>query len=313
MKTAIPKSEDQLNCFMFPFNNHQNFFKGALKLREEFDLVFSNPNDFNPKRFIWDYWHMPGRYHHLRTPAHHFFSEKNYNQFHNYLVEWGRKNLGCHNISMPVLSCYPNGSYQRIHADVPHGPWAFVFSLTKNHKKFEGGETFILKDSTLNYWSNFKEQNNREVDSFQHTIPSKFNQLTVFDPRRPHGVTEVKGPEDVCDSRLVIHGWFINPRPYVVGGLTANQAHKALQNAFVNFDAFLSAEAALHGCVAIRIKVTADGRVTKLQFISSSLIDTNDATRRFNQLYKNLESSLKSVKFPKVKLSSEITIPISFQ
>lgn len=50
-----------------------------------------------------------------------------------------------------------------------------------------------------------------------------FNQLTVDDPRFPHGVTEVKGTRDPLKARLVIHGWFVEPRPYVVGGLSTAQ------------------------------------------------------------------------------------------
>ena len=298
---------------MYPFNNHPNFYSDAKELRDYFDLVFKNPLESKPKRFLWDFWYVKDKYHHLRTPAYHFFDPEIYEPFHNALVEFGRKNLGCHDISMPMLSCYPDGCYQRMHADVPHGPWAFVFSLTKNYKKFEGGETFILKYSTLNYWSDFKDQSDREIKSFQHTIPSKFNQLTVFDPRRPHGVTEVKGPRDLRDCRLVIHGWFVNPRPYVVGGLSAKQAHKTLKKAFLQLETVLSVEAALHGCIALRMKVGPSGIVTKLDVISSSLMDTSNPNRKFHKLFKNLELSLKTIKFPEVKLSSEITIPISFQ
>ena len=41
---------------------------------------------------------------------------------------------------------------------MPHGPWAFVYSLTPNKKEFRGGETLILKPNTLNYWSNFVDE-----------------------------------------------------------------------------------------------------------------------------------------------------------
>ena len=49
-----------------------------------------------------------------------------------------------------------DGCRQELHADVPHGPWAFVLSLTDwKARKFTGGETLILKPETLDYWRGF--------------------------------------------------------------------------------------------------------------------------------------------------------------
>ena len=42
---------------------------------------------------------------------------------------------------------------------------------------------------------------------------------TVFDPRIPHGVRQVTGTHDPREGRLVIHGWFVQPRPFVRGPL----------------------------------------------------------------------------------------------
>ena len=45
---------------------------------------------------------------------------------------------------------------QELHADSPHGPWAFVFSLTDwEHRAFTGGETAIFKPHMLDFWSSF--------------------------------------------------------------------------------------------------------------------------------------------------------------
>ena len=41
----------------------------------------------------------------------------------------------------------------------------------------------------------------------------------MFDPRIPHGVREVTGTHDPREGRLVIHGWFVQPRPFVRGPL----------------------------------------------------------------------------------------------
>lgn len=42
---------------------------------------------------------------------------------------------------------------QELHADNPHGPWAFVLSLTQwEGRPFSGGETLILQPHVLDYW-----------------------------------------------------------------------------------------------------------------------------------------------------------------
>lgn len=46
---------------------------------------------------------------------------------------------------------------QELHADSPHGPWAFVLSLTDwEHRGFTGGETVIFKPHMLDFWSSFE-------------------------------------------------------------------------------------------------------------------------------------------------------------
>ena len=126
------------------------FFTRADRLRAVFDERFSNPRGLGSDRFVWDWWHVPGQYTALRTPAYHYFPKVLYERFHRQLVTWGRRNLGCHDVSPPWLSCYVEGCRQELHADVPHGPWAFVYSLTLwNQRQFTGGETLLLKPATL--------------------------------------------------------------------------------------------------------------------------------------------------------------------
>ena len=48
------------------------------------------------------------------------------------------------------------GLLQELHADSPHGPWAFVLSLTDwEHRGFTGGETTIFQPHMLKFWSSF--------------------------------------------------------------------------------------------------------------------------------------------------------------
>jgi len=48
----------------------------------------------------------------------------------------------------------------------------------------------------------------------------------VFDPRIPHGVRTVTGTHDPREGRLVIHGWFVQPRPFIRGPLDGARADR---------------------------------------------------------------------------------------
>lgn len=291
----------------------KNFYPESKKLREEFENYFRNPHSADAKRFVWDYWFIKNQYNLIRTPAYHYFSKKNYINFHSYLVQWGRENLGCHDISPPWLSYYVDGCFQNLHSDVPHGPWAFVYSLSPRNIKFTGGETLILKPQTLNYWNHFTEEKDREYLSFVDLIPSQFNQLTVFDPRYPHGVTEVKGVRDPLESRLVVHGWFVEPRPYVVGGLSTALTMKGLDPAFDLLNEELTSWPQLHGTLSLRLWVKASGQIAKSQFVTNTVKTLNGSLFEERQIHREIRRLFNSVQFPKAKKNSQITLPLLFK
>ena len=49
------------------------------------------------------------------------------------------------------------------------------------------------------------------------SVQPRFNRLTVFDGRYPHGVRPVEGTRDPLKARLVLHGWFTEPTPFFDG------------------------------------------------------------------------------------------------
>ncbi len=296
------------NYFVYP-----KFYSDSQKLRQEFVDQFTNSKSTQAKRFVWDYWYDEDQYHLIRTPAFHYFTKKVYQNFHSYLVQWGRENLGCHDISPPWLSYYVDGCYQNLHSDVPHGPWAFVYSLTPNEKEFRGGETLILKDKTLNYWEDFSEQKEYEYKSFVELIPSKMNQLIVFDPRYPHGVSEVKGTRDPLKSRLVLHGWFVNPRPYVVGGLKTAQVQKALNPCFEQLSTVLSQVELLNGTVSLRLSVSKQGQVQDFKIMTNTVKSLSNVRSDEKYLLQELKSIFAKTLFPVSLNSSMITIPLLFK
>ena len=89
---------------------------------------------------------MPQQYTLVRTPAHLFFPEALYAELEEALLEYGQQVLGCRSLTHVWLSYYVHGMGQQLHGDVPHGPWAFVLSLTHwDARRFDGGETTIMR------------------------------------------------------------------------------------------------------------------------------------------------------------------------
>lgn len=262
-----------------------NFFGNAKRLRQTFDKRFQNPLTAHRDRFVWDYWHVPGEYTTLRTPAYAYFPKSLYESFHRKLVRFGREQLGCHDISPPWLSCYVDGCRQEPHQDVPHGPLAFVYSLTNwSQRKFRGGETFIIKPRTL--------------------IEPKFNRLTLFNPSLIHGVRKVTGTNDPREGRLVIHGWFVQPRPFWTGTLTVDDVQEGIDSglASVPFQDWNMGT----GLISLRIDIARSGKVTKVtQLVNTVANMTAPQKQKFLQ-------QVFAFRFAPQKKSSRLTLPLVF-
>jgi hypothetical protein len=292
----------------------KSFYNQAGKLRQHFDQRFHDPRVADGGRFIWDYWHVPNQYTHLRTPAYAFFPKPLYEDLHRSLLRFGQQTLGCHDISPPWMSCYLDGHNQNLHADVPHGPWAYVFSLSQPTKKlFTGGETLLLNDHVLDYWNRFgaTEQSFYESEQFFQKITPHFNQLTVFDPRIPHGVSPVKGPQDVRHGRLVIHGWFVSPKPFVEGPLPLSRLKNAINDFGEAIHEVLSMGIDASGVISFRIHVAASGTVTKITPLTNSL--RSSTPKECQELVREAMGFWKGASFGKCSGPSTVTLPVIFE
>lgn len=292
----------------------ENFTPGARALRRHFEERFADPHRADSGRFVWDYWHIPGQYTALRTPAYHFFPKALYRSFHEKLVLWGRRNLGCHDISPPWLSCYVDGGRQEFHSDLPHGPWAFVYSLTPwKGRKFTGGETFLLRKEMLSYWSNLDRFRGLEEDKILRTIEPRFNRLTVFDPRIPHGVRRVEGVHDPREGRLVIHGWFVQPRPFIEGALSASALQAAIDGLSDELAPVLSGNAAIRGILSVRFPVSASGKTGAVRELSNTLVALDGDPRAGRAVAAATRRFLSSVSFGRQRRASTVTLPLTFE
>jgi hypothetical protein len=285
-------------------------------LRAELDRRFADPRRATADRFVWDYWHVPGQYTALRTPAWTFFPDKLYQRFHRRLVAWGRQTLGCHDISPPWLSIYVEGCRQELHGDLPHGPWAFVYSLTRwRERVFSGGQTLLLRDDVLDFWERFTSIRSVEEPDLIREIEPRLGRLTVFDPRIPHGVREVRGTHDPRLGRAVVHGWFVQPRPFFEGPVPAREVEARLAELVGPGGAIgeLTAGLPLAGMLSLRLAISAAGAVTRV----TALCDTTRVpaaleTERARAMTA-LRRHLAGWTFSRRPRGSQLTLPLVFE
>jgi hypothetical protein len=296
------------------YSTTDKFFSDAGAMRAHFEDRFKDPRGADAGRFVWDYWHVPGQYTALRTPAYHFFPKKLYETFHNHLVWWGRRNLGCHDVSPPWLSCYVDGCGQELHGDLPHGPWAFVYSLTPWQKRaFNGGQTLLLRDEILDYWNSPAADGlGLEEEDILLEVPPLFNRLTVFDPRVPHGVREVRGVRDPRQGRLVIHGWFVQPRPFIEGPLSTKDLQSVIDDLSGSLGEFFAQGLAVYGTLSVGFQVSQAGSVSNLRVLSNALRSPGADRRIEAALLKHVRNFLTSSRFRKAKAKSQVTLPLIF-
>jgi hypothetical protein len=289
------------------------FAPEARALRGVFDERFAEPRSTRADRFVWDWWHVPGQYTALRTPAWTYFPRRIYEQFHRRLVAWGRETLGCHDISPPWLSLYIEGCRQELHGDLPHGPFAFVYSLTNwQRRAFAGGETLLLRDEVLDFWHDFRSVRAVEEHELLRAVEPRFDRLTVFDPRIPHGVREVTGTRDPREGRLVIHGWFVQPRPFVRGPLRAATLTARVEELGGQLGSWLG-DLPLAGVVAVAFEVDRRGVVKQLRVLSDTTRVPVAYERQRSALVRRMRQAIGRWTFGRQRGGSHVTLPFVFE
>lgn len=289
------------------------FAPEARELRATFDERFADPRSTRGDRFVWDWWHVPGQYTALRTPAWAYFPRRVYQAFHRRLVEWGRQTLGCHDVSPPWLSLYVDGCRQELHGDLPHGPWAFVFSLTRwQGRRFTGGETLLVRDEVLDFWHDFRSVRAVEEGELLRAVPPRFGRLTVFDPRIPHGVRAVSGTRDPREGRLVIHGWFVQPRPFVRGPFPVRALEARIADLTAALGAWLG-DLPIAGLLSLGFVVDRGGRVADLRVLSDTTRVPRASERARANLVRTLRREVSAWRLGAQRGPSQVTLPLVFE
>lgn len=292
------------------------FSRNALALRKYFESSLTDAS----RRFSWEFFNSSDLYVHLRTPAAELFkSFPAFDKFTTELKNWGTKTLGCGELSPIWASLYINDCEQRWHSDRPHGPWAFVYSLTPTKRVFTGGATEILRPEVLRFWESGPQRtqngfkNDFNESRLIETIQPDFNRLIVFDPKIPHRVSPLHGTRDPKQGRLVLHGWFTPPKTQLAGPLKPNLVDLFLGD----LDEVISKlihETPGSGHFAVELTVLPTGRVARPRFLLSSVqsVSFNQTAHLNKALQQKLTEFVNGVRFPKQKSATRITVPYNF-
>ena len=298
-----------------------NFEPALLEsLRDHFEERFSTPLVTSSDRFIWDYWHVPDQYSLMRTQAEAFFPEDLQAQLEDAVIAFGEKTLGCRGISPIWLSYYVDGHFQNFHTDSPHGPFAFVLSLSPKRQAFRGGETMVLRDNILDFWRNFDSTTGIEMHQIIDLHEPIFSRLCIFDARLPHGVREVQGVRDPLESRVVLHGWFTEPTAFFEGDIDEDGATDVLNSVLVNLYDELGQMAMACGVVVFRCVISPEGFVESLEILANTLRirpqSLQDPIEALDDILGCIEDHLSALDFSENITSSQgrsqITLPFIF-
>jgi hypothetical protein len=174
-----------------------------------------------------------------------------------------------------------------------------VFSLTNwEQRAFAGGETLLLSPSTLDFWRGYDASRPAELMSFVQLVDPRFNRLTVFDPRIPHGVRQVEGTREPLDSRIAVHGWFQEPALVVSDAVEETQQRPFFEAMLEILLHSLRDVAGVDGLVTARVDLSPDGTVTNTAVVSSSVVSTNHDDDAADRVERTIEDFLGGTRFP---------------
>ena len=203
------------------------FYGDVRDLRRAIDRRLSDRVEpFDPRRFVWEHWHVEGQFSQLRAPARAFFPAEAIAAFEARLLRWAASTYGLSRLGGPPwVSSVTDGGYQGLHRDGPNGTIAFTFALGRG--RFRGGETLIARDELLDYFGTGSHRPEVAHTPLFDEIAPRFNRLVAFDARIPHAVRMVEGPRHPRDGRIAIQGWLEPAGCVVVGALDPVEATRA--------------------------------------------------------------------------------------
>ena len=267
-----------------------------------------------------------------RVQANNFFDETQFSDLVEALTSLGRS-VGLTSITPPWMSLYTHGDQQNLHTDAPHGPLAFVFSLSLPNT-FRGGETMLIQPKILDMWRDYDPSRGLELNSiFRMIPPTPLGKCLVFDPRVPHGVNVVDGTQDPRKGRVVIHGWFNSPEVCWFGPWTeieVEQMNEMLEDAIAPLVETLGTGeiGRVVGFLACKIDISESGYVDEVRGVCDTLQADYDDFRgvvgydsedrpvledAVSDIKLTIYESLKNLYFEEGKSGRSVVVPFAFE
>ncbi len=281
----------------------------AMAMRRQIDGHFAEPQQHTPDRHqIWNYWHVPGLYTYLRTRPEKVIERALVARFVHALTVWAQYMLGLGHVTWPYLSLYVDGCEQKLHNDSVNGRFGFVYSLTWDERKTFGGETIVLKEGDL-----FRDNMGRAAagSGLLDLIEPKFNRLTLFDDRMPHGVQRVEGSMNPVEGRFVLHGHISESGPTAEGPLDAVAITRIVYDALGPLLSEVQRMAVLHhGPLVLRLTIDPSGQVARIDRLLDRLAraDGNSA----GVLVGRVVEVIRGLRFGEAPAATEATVPLLF-
>lgn len=296
-----------------PYYLLQNFLPNADQLRAGIDAHFSEPHRHGAQHQVWNYWFVPEAYTYLRTAPEKVIERALIEQFIARLKAHALDTLGMDTVTWPYLSLYVEGCGQTIHNDSRNGAFGFVYSLTRwDQRRFTGGETQIFREQ--DYWGSGRFREAGAGTSFYELIPSRYNQLLLFDDRLLHGVPMVRGTLDPREGRLVLHG-HLSARGVSVRGALAPLGQNVaglpeLLQAIKQQTAAVRGR--FHGFATFALDVAADGSVASVRMLVDRVLSGEGPGRAGGEL-KAASERMAQTRFPPSSGASRLDIPVFFE
>lgn len=308
---AESEAEAEFTTFSAPYLILDDFLphEDALAMRRQIDDHFAEPHKHTADRHqVWNYWHVPGLYTYLRTLPEKLIEQALVDRFLRGLTIWSEYMLGLGHVTRPYLSLYVDGCEQKLHNDSVNGRFGFVYSLTNDERKTIGGETIVLKEGDL-------FRNNMGTASagtgLLDLIEPKFNRLTLFDDRMPHGVQRVEGSMNPVEGRFVLHGHISESGPMAEGPLEAVAVARAVYDAIGPLLSEVQRMHVLHhGPLVLRLTIDSDGSVSNIDRLVDRLAraDGNSA----GVVVGRVIQLIRAMRFPEAPAPTEATVPLLF-
>jgi hypothetical protein len=288
----------------------EQFFDSAIELRTAFESHFHNPQAHAREHQVWNYWYVPDAYTYLKTDPTKVIPGPLVARFVERLNTWALATFGLSTRSNPWLSLYINGCGQTIHNDSLAGQMGYVYSITKwEERNFLGGETLLFRPG--HYWETERIKTSGAGTAFYDKVPSRFNQLLVFDDRLIHGVQPIQGTMDPLEGRVVLHGHLRAEALVVNGPLNMELAVQAITLASEPIRALVRQYVSLvHGFVTLRLSIEADGRVAAVRSLCDRILPLSSDTSHLDPFKKDIVGLLSDIHFPPAAAASELTLPI---